>query len=240
LANIRTTLKELPILGNFLQKAYRLFAARSCDSTPFSNSANYWETRYSHGGNSGAGSYNRLAEFKAQVLNDFVRTNSISTVIEFGCGDGNQLTLARYPTYLGLDVSTAAINLCRGRFKDDNTKSFNNMTGYRGQKAELALSLDVIYHLVEDDVFEKYMTLLFSSAERFVAIYSSNFDSSGRDTGPHVRHREFASWVGKSAPDWHLLEHIPNRYPHNGNDQQGSMADFYLYQKLNLSDPIGA
>ncbi len=36
------------------------------------------------GKNSGAGSYNELAEFKANVLNDFVRENDIQTVIEYG------------------------------------------------------------------------------------------------------------------------------------------------------------
>jgi hypothetical protein len=32
----------------------------------FSGSKAYWENRYADGGNSGAGSYNRLADFKAE------------------------------------------------------------------------------------------------------------------------------------------------------------------------------
>jgi hypothetical protein len=37
----------------------------------FPDSATYWEQRYARGWNSGVGSYGRLAEFKAQVLNNF-------------------------------------------------------------------------------------------------------------------------------------------------------------------------
>ncbi|MGD9858413.1 MAG: hypothetical protein AB7U20_26025 [Planctomycetaceae bacterium] len=60
----------------------------------FTGSSDYWVRRYRKGRNSGGGSYGRLAEFKAQVLNDLVREHRIQTVIEFGCGDGNQLALA--------------------------------------------------------------------------------------------------------------------------------------------------
>src|SRR3989339_1402077 len=65
----------------------------------------FWEARYRSGGDSGLGSFGRLAQFKADVLNDFVRQAGIASIIEFGCGDGNQLRLAAYPSYVGLDVS---------------------------------------------------------------------------------------------------------------------------------------
>jgi len=87
-------------------------------------SMDYWERRYAQGGTSGSGSYARLAEFKAEVLNAFVQERHIQSVIEFGCGDGNQLSLARYPSYVGLDVSKTAIFLCGRRFAMDSDKSF--------------------------------------------------------------------------------------------------------------------
>lgn len=40
-----------------------------------------------------------------------------------------------------------------------STKQFKVVVDYNGERADLALSLDV-YHLVEDAVFEEYMTLL--------------------------------------------------------------------------------
>jgi hypothetical protein len=63
----------------------------------FRTSADYWEKRYRKGGSSGSGSYRKLAEFKAGVVNDFVSRNRIQTVIEHGSGDGAQLWLAKYP-----------------------------------------------------------------------------------------------------------------------------------------------
>jgi hypothetical protein len=35
-----------------------------------------------------------LAEFKARAVNDFVRENSVKSIVEYGCGDGNQLKSA--------------------------------------------------------------------------------------------------------------------------------------------------
>ena len=75
----------------------------------FNNSGDYWENRYRGGGNSGAGSYRRLAQFKAEFLNQFVAVNHIASVIEIGCGDETQLALAKYPAYVGIDVSETAV-----------------------------------------------------------------------------------------------------------------------------------
>ena len=52
---------------------------KSSDSVFIKNSREYWEKRYASGGNSGAGSYNYLAEFKAEILNNFVTENNINS-----------------------------------------------------------------------------------------------------------------------------------------------------------------
>jgi hypothetical protein len=51
----------------------------------------YWENRYKNGGNSGEGSYALKAEYKANVLNNYIQKLNIKSIIEFGCGDGNNL-----------------------------------------------------------------------------------------------------------------------------------------------------
>ena len=90
----------------------------------FPGSKNYWEKRYSLGGNSGQGSYGKSAEFKSEILNKFVRENCISSVTEYGCGDGNQLTYAEYPQYIGLDISEQAVELSSELFSEDSSKNF--------------------------------------------------------------------------------------------------------------------
>jgi hypothetical protein len=37
----------------------------------------YWEQRYKSGGNSGAGSYGKLASFKGEIINDFAEKHNV-------------------------------------------------------------------------------------------------------------------------------------------------------------------
>jgi hypothetical protein len=193
------------------------------------NSRQYWERRYRAGLTSGAGSYGLLSEFKAEVLNGFVTSHDIRSLIEFGCGDGNQLQLAAYPLYLGLDVSKTAIDRCRERFRGDDTKSFVwydpartiNIANFLN--ADLTLSLDVIYHLVEDDIYRRYLRNLFSTSRRFVIIYSS--DSAAKSATPHVHHRRFTNDVERDFADFRQIDRIDNRYP------EQSFCSFFIYER---------
>jgi len=96
--------------------------------------------------------------------------------------------------------------------------------------AAMALSIDVIYHLVEDDVFAAYIDALFTHASRLVLIYASNLD--GNWTSPHVRHRRFSAYVAKQYPSWRLRAHIPNPYPFDPDrPDETSFADFFLFAR---------
>jgi hypothetical protein len=218
--SIKTFIMNAPMIGPSLNVLR---------GTAFKNSAHYWDRRYRKGGNSGAGSYNRLARFKADFLNGFVEQYQISSVVEYGSGDGAQLKLARYPSYLGIDISATAVGMCREMFAGDTSKRFEQPDAVtKGTMADLSLSLDVIYHLAEDSVFNAYMQQLFESARRFVIVYSSNTDQIL--PWKHVRHREFTSWVAQSKPGWRLQSTIKNAYPYDPADpEQTSFADFYVF-----------
>ncbi len=241
--NTKKIVKRIPILGPVSRKI-----RQNLFTKPFHGSERYWIERYATGGNSGAGSYSKLAEYKAEVLNDFVKENNVKSVIEYGCGDGSQLKLAVYPNYIGFDIAPKAIALCRELFRSDSSKNFKLMEEYEGERAELTLSLDVIFHLVEDEVFESYMKRLFGSSDRFVIIYSSDSDTDEQaqkvaphvkrkkltkwvEVAPHVKHRKFTKWVEKNLRGWELIQHIPNKYPFTGDPNEGSFADFYIYKK---------
>lgn len=195
----------------------------------FTGSAYYWERNYARGATSGSGSYGSLGEGKSRFLNNLVRERAVHSVIEFGCGDGNQLAMAEYPSYVGLDVSRAAIACCQRRFADDPAKSFflydgSCFTDRAGVfTADLALSLDVVYHLTEDTVFETYLRHLFAAGRRLVVIYSTNMEISG--TAPHVRHRRFTPWVAANCPEWTLAEVT------RGPNAEYARADFFVYQR---------
>jgi methyltransferase family protein len=201
----------------------------------FPGTARYWEERYAAGHDSGLGSYGELAAFKAEVLNAFVEEHGVRSVIEFGCGDGAQLSLAHYPRYVGMDISRTAMELCRKRFAGDSTKSFHLYVpdAFAEEaarfRADAAFSLDVIYHITEDWLFEAYMSHLFAAAERFVVVYSS--DRTDLPRAPHVRHRKFSDWIRDHRPEWRLVRHVTNRYPKTRDGRSGSLADFFFYAK---------
>lgn len=191
----------------------------------------FWERHYRAGGKSGDGSYGRLAEFKADVIKGLLADYEVETVIELGCGDGNQLAMIDYPRYQGFDVSPAAINRCRDRFSADPTKEFHvYLPGAElGITADMTVSLDVIYHLIEDELFEQYMVDLFASAESLVVIYSSDMEKPSE--WPEVRHRRFSDWIADHAPEWSLVRQIDQRYPHGAGEKHTSWSDFYVYQR---------
>lgn len=195
----------------------------------FSDSSKYWNYRYQIGRNSGEGSYGELAIFKARVLNGFIQEKSISSVIEFGSGDGNQLKLAHYPMYTGVDVSSVAVGMARQTFQQDHFKKFLTTEEYRGERADLSLSLDVIYHLVEDSIFESYMYRLINAATRYVIIYSSNCSGMITDS-PHVRHREFTKWVKEHFPQLADPQIVTNQYPIGLRQVETSFAHFFIYR----------
>jgi hypothetical protein len=198
---------RIPFLNSLAAKAYLWLSRRR-----FRGSEHYWIERYASRGDAGPGSFHQLARFKADFLNAFVEERAVSFVIEHGCGDGNQLSLASYPRYLGLDVSRHALERCQERFRDDPSKRF-------------------IFHLVEDPTFEAYMERLFASSTRYVIIYSSNREEQDPVQPPHVRHRRFSTWIEQNAPGWSLVEHHPNPHPYRGDVSRGSFADFFVYQK---------
>ncbi len=202
----------------------------------FSDSVTWWEQRYISGGNSGKGSYGVLAEFKAGIVNQFVGEFEVKSLIEFGCGDGSQLTLANYPCYVGLDVSQKAVTICKEKFINDQSKKFFVYDPYTFDektdqlKAETALSLDVIYHLVEDQVYSTYLKHLFGAGIKYVIIYATDKNKLGRFYERHVRHRNFTKDIAIHFPNWKLIKKIKNKYPAEEGRTEASPADFFIYE----------
>lgn len=197
---------------------------RSIRNLLFPGSARYWEKRYRKEGNSGKGSYGKNAAYKANFLNEFVARNDVRKVIEFGCGDGNQLKQFHFPEYIGLDVSPTIIQKCKTLFESDRTKQFFHSASLPANKetllkADLVLSLDVIYHLVEDEVFESYMRDLFAASTRFVIIYAWDVEEGKKY---HVRHRHYSKWIENNIEGFNLINKVSN--------QEDNFCDFFVYE----------
>jgi len=94
----------------------------------------------------------------------------------------------------------------------------------------LVLSLDVIFHLIEDNVYYQYMNNLFNASFKYVTIYSSNYEL--QTEAVHVRHRRFTDYLEKNYSKYKLFNVTKNKYPFDLNDPDNtSFADFYFFRK---------
>jgi len=201
------------------------------------SSAAYWDNRYVNKETSGAGSYGEMAKYKANFINKFVKTQKIETTIEFGSGDGNQLGYYNFQSYMGLDVSQEAIKICLDKFGNDPNKSFylyhphffrDNIKLFSG---DLAISIEVIFHLVENEIFEKYILDLFNSANKYVIIFSSNYNQNVTHDGhgvkvDHVKHRNFTEAIKRIGVPFDLVEiaETPKKLQ--------CFSNFHVYKKV--------
>ena len=156
------------------------------------------------------------------------------SVLELGCGDGNQLRLAEYPNYVGADGSKTAIELCQKRFADDRTKEFVVAGAGKVPTCELGISLDVIYHLVEDDVFENYMDMLVRHSTRSVILYSSDLDWFAPELpdARHIKRHHVCRWMD-AQKNWQFVSRTRNQYPYVANSEgETSFANWYIYDRI--------
>lgn len=195
----------------------------------FSGSTDFWRKRYKFGGTSGSGSYGAVASAKAAFVNRFVAERNVRTLLDMGCGDGNVARMLNAPQYVGIDVSPHAISYCRAQTGNENRKFYCdapedvrpvteklNAEGLLPDGGfDLTLSMDVIFHLTEDEVFYRYMDGLIGASGRHVLIQSTNFDAG--PTGGHVRAREFTRGLRERFPQIAEIEPLtgPLGEPHD-------------------------
>ena len=202
----------------------------------FRNSRQYWETRYRLGGHSGEGSRGEAQLYKTAIINQFIKDNAINSVIEFGCGDGQQLRTLHVPRYVGVDVSPTVLNACRKEFGHDAGKGFVLLDNYAGEHAELSMSIDVIFHLVEDDTYNDYLARLFAAGTRFVIIYSTSTDLANTGVS-HVRHRNVLADVGVRFPTFRRMTEVEADLPPPVRFDRGNPTSFFLYEAPGSARP---
>ena len=211
------------------------------------NIQEYWNQRYLTGGNSGAGSYNEEAMMKATIINHWIKEYNIRTINEIGCGDCNNLLMYNIPiSYTGYDISPQAIKICNERTR----KIVNNLKYYFTNEyenmdftADLCLCLDVWFHQVLDEDFNKLCNTLFEIGKwKYVIIYStdtnSQFTPEGLPLSQHMRQREVMTKILQypqfEVKYWISGIQVNNKADVINNVQFPSEKKFYLLARKEI------
>ena len=185
----------------------------------------YWKNRHrrgrGHWESVGRGSVGKLARYKAGLVNELVQEVDAVRIVDLGCGDGRQADRFHVPEYVGLEVSEHAVAEARKRLA-----KHPNRTAHVWEPSDLlpetgciALSMDVVFHLVDDELHDAYMRALFQAGTKAVAIYSTDYE--GEPQG-HMRHRNVSRWVEENIQGWKRTQAVPPPWPNSEHPQNGS------------------
>lgn len=182
----------------------------------------YWDYRYKTGGNSGKGSYSTSAELKGNFVSKVIENYNIYTINDLGHGDGNQLKYFKGNfKYFGFDISETIRKKVESEFRE-NDKVVIVDSATELIKADLCLSLDVLYHITDIEEWKEYIGTLFNLGE-FVLIYAQDSHPTIKED-PHVVSRPFTSYIQDNFLNYELIETSPGAH---------SSIMFYLYREVN-------
>lgn len=165
----------------------------------------FWEQRYRAGGDSGAGSRGDAAKVKAACINQVIGRRDVASVVDWGCGDGQQMALYDLAgvAYVGVEVSPTALTRCLARRPEQAYVLWRPGCGI-SLHADLAMSIDLLHHFPDDDDYSEHLEQLFASANRYVLIHSTDRDEL--PSAVHVRHRPVGVDVAARFADWTLTD----------------------------------
>jgi len=158
------------------------------------NAHDYWEGRYLSGRDSGAGSYGDEAAIKIDIISHLLWETSARTCLDLGCGDGNiLLELARLNPnvfFRGVDVSESIIEADRelAVVRKLNNIEFEigditNNNYYTGLRVDIAMCIDVLFHINTNDGFNMILTGIDAIYERagIITNWNEEFARRGLD-----------------------------------------------------------
>lgn len=156
----------------------------------------YWRTRYDRGASSGGGSRGAEATMKASLIDRVIDEVRPTSVLDFGCGDGyvSGLVTRSVPIWVAYDPNVEG--------KDRRPSGI----------FDLVLSLDVLFHLPNEDEYRAYLHALFGYAKRSVFVWSTNHDNA---KGHH--HVLDRAWLADAPKAWSVTWAIPETgFEHKG------------------------
>ncbi|MCZ7355869.1 MAG: methyltransferase domain-containing protein [Candidatus Methanoperedens sp.] len=133
--------------------------------------SNYWDKRYSSGGGSGEGSIGEYRDFKWEVITQYVP--KIDNVLDIGCGDLSFWEGRDCEHYTGVDISPNIIEKNR-KNKPHWNFMISNSEKKLNLKSDLGICNDVLFHIMDDAIFEKILNNLCEYSKKYIFIFTWN------------------------------------------------------------------
>jgi SAM-dependent methyltransferase len=141
------------------------------------NNLNFWEYRYKTNIElgSGFGSRGKHLLYKRQLLNDIYNITDFKSVLDVGCGDIEVITGINFKNYTGIDMSPFIVNR-NAKIKPNYKFLCADFTLLDTEplKADLVLCFDVLIHLHDYDVYNKFVSQLFKVTKKTFIISGYN------------------------------------------------------------------
>lgn len=200
---------------------------------------NYWEPWYQREEiGSGDGSRGILLEYKANSLNAIYEKYHVGNVFDFGCGDGYLVSKLNCKTYYGVDISETSVKLCNERVNKPNfyfekghfyeqtidVVAYNYTSKFK-VSPDIVTCIDVLYHIIDEAVFNKTVENIFSIGAKVVVLYTIPDEKALDKYIAGMYPRTMAPILSKVAKDYTMVE--------RKKIQLGSNADFFIYLKNN-------
>lgn len=135
----------------------------------------FWNERYRNEPwlGSGPGSRGSAASYKDALMNHFIGSGSIASILDVGCGDccwinDSAAWLQNSEVrYLGLDISETVIESNRKRLSMLSFDCFNLLSSDLPDDFDLVVCFDVLIHQCERESFELALERLLSSIHKY-------------------------------------------------------------------------
>ncbi len=188
---------------------------RRSGHVPFDKAARpdvYWDLRYRLGGTSGKGSIGATRQWKWAQIDGCVDVLNRS-VLDIGCGDLSFWRGRACEDYTGLDFSDTVVKRNR-RARRSWTFIQGDASQSQDLSGEIVLCLDMLFHVMSDDVYEAILRNLARWTQDWLFIYTWRRSPLGDQTsdGKYQSYRPLLDSASLLQPLMHVKTHAYSDY----------------------------
>lgn len=197
------------------------------------NNKSIWNERYSNRKVKSRNVFNKTIRWIWQIINHYAEQDIEKGCIDVGCGDHSfwKYFLWWYRScdnYIGIDISDVQTKDNAKRFQKDERKIFvagNSAILLRGLKRKVVLCIDLLFHVLDDDEYEKTIINLCEYSEKWIILTNWHKD-------PINYNREYQKY--RNFNDYqHIFTDYGFELLKTFKVPSNDIGSIYIYKKVN-------